>query len=141
MQILRWLKKRTTREKELFEQKFKLKQEQSGLNMVDEFAKYSKIQRKINTIDANLDEITASRPTNSFFVQIAFVYGVQFVLVLLLIGFSLYFRLTPVIFLGKKVNLAPFTYLICYPNEVNYVSFYFWAMSSAAVARAFKFRS
>ncbi|RZB39529.1 uncharacterized protein BDFB_001263 [Asbolus verrucosus] len=135
LQILKWLNKQTGKEKDLMSLKIALKNEQSSINMVDQFAKYSKIQRKINSIDEELQQINGKKPTRNFLVQLGFTYGVKSVLVLVLIVLSIYYRYTPVFYLGDKVNLVPFTSLICYPNDVNYVSFYFWVMCSAAVAR------
>lgn len=135
MQILKWLNKRTGTEKELLKQKNDLKNEQLSINMVDQFAKYSKIQRRINSINQELQQISGNKPTNNIIVHLGFAYGVKLLCALTLIILSLYYRYTPVFYLGDKVNLTPFTSLICYPNEVNYVSFYFWVMCSAAVAR------
>ncbi|KYB27573.1 Glycine--tRNA ligase-like Protein [Tribolium castaneum] len=103
--------------------------------MVDEFAKYSKLQRRINVIDRELEQIKGDKPTNSFVVQLGFTYGVKLVFALLLILLSLYYRYTPVLYLGDKISLTPFTNFICYPNDANYVSFYFWAMCCVTVAR------
>ncbi|XP_044266122.1 guided entry of tail-anchored proteins factor 1-like [Tribolium madens] len=133
--VFKWLSKQTGREQELQQQKLALKNEQSLLSMVDEFAKYSKLQRRINVIDRELEQIKGEKPTNSFVLQLGFTYGVKLVFALLLIVLSLYYRYTPVLYLGDKVNLMPFTNFICYPNEANYVSFYFWVMCCVTVAR------
>ncbi|XP_063934456.1 guided entry of tail-anchored proteins factor 1-like [Zophobas morio] len=133
--IFKWLNKQTERERSLLVQKHSLKTEQASINMVDEFAKYSKIQRQINSIDGKLEDIRGNKPTNNILVQLGFTYGVKFVLVVMLIVLSLYYRYTPVFYLGNKINLMPFTHFICYPNDINCVSFYFWVMCSAAVSR------
>lgn len=136
MQIFKWLSKQSCREKELIAQRRTLRTQQNTISMVDEFAKFSKLQRRINIIEQELEEIRDRKPSNSFVIQLSFTYGVKVALGILLVLLSIYYRYTPVFYLGDKVNLIPFSSLMCYPNQENFVSFYSWAMCCAAVARS-----
>ncbi|CAH0556632.1 unnamed protein product [Brassicogethes aeneus] len=135
--ILKWWKKATPKERELFSQVFKLKREQNTLNMVDDFAKYSKIQRKINVIELELEELKGNKNT-TVPLGLAIKYGLKVIISLLLLIMSIYFRNTPVFTIDKSLDLAPFNYIISYPNELNHVSFHFWVICCTSMAELIK---
>ncbi|KAG5897462.1 hypothetical protein JTB14_002723 [Gonioctena quinquepunctata] len=60
--ISKWMNKPSIRETELISERRQLKIEQSQLSITDDFAKYSKLQRKIIKID---EAVSAYRSGNS----------------------------------------------------------------------------
>lgn len=124
-------------EKALLKEKQELKTEQAQYSMMDQFAKYSKIQRKINAIDEKLNESKDNK--NPLVSKVIAAYGPQAVCTLILLLLTLYYRRTPLFKLPQHIDLTPFNYVISYPNERNYVSFHFWIMSCNVVSRLLKF--
>ncbi|KAJ8958856.1 hypothetical protein NQ318_019621 [Aromia moschata] len=92
-QILKWINRPSGKENQLLSQKFELKSEQSKMNITDDFAKYSKIQRRINTID---EELSLHRnDKNSLTLQLGLTYGLKFALGIMLVVLSIYYRYSP----------------------------------------------
>lgn len=133
---MKWNGKLSIEERELLQQKQALRKEQEQWNMMDDFAKYSKIQRKINAIDEKLKD--AKHEKNSLILTIVLKYGPQVLGTICLVLLTLYYRRTPLFQLPDNIDLTPFNYIISYPNEKNYVSFHFWIMSCNVVARLIK---
>lgn len=121
----------------MIEEKNNLKTEQSLLSITENFAKYSKIQRKINLLDEQLNELHKDR--NSITFHFFVTYGVKFSIALLIILSSFYYRKTPVFVIDERISLIPFDQIISYPNEKNTVSFHFWVLCCSAVARLIEF--
>ncbi|KAF7274205.1 hypothetical protein GWI33_013125 [Rhynchophorus ferrugineus] len=69
---LRWRTKPSEVEQLLLEERKSLKKEQSQYNMMDAFAKYSKLQRKINIIDDKLKMFSDRK--NTFLVKTLATY-------------------------------------------------------------------
>lgn len=118
----------------------KLASEQSELSMVDQFAKFSKIQRKINVIDQELQELRSQRTSSSFLSGIIVKYGFQIPLGIVLLFLSIYYRNTPLFVLDERYDIFPLSRLISYPNtEINAVSVHFWTISSTVMFKLVHF--
>lgn len=130
-----WLDRQTAREKSLLLQKRVLQAEQSSLSISDNFVHYSKIQRKINTLDQELSDIREERSYKNFKYRFFMQYGLRFVFAIFLLLLSLYYRKEPVFSISRKFDLFPFSSVISYPNEENDVSFHFWVVCCTTVAR------
>lgn len=115
-----------------------LEVEQSQISMVDEFASYSKIQRRINVIEQQLSEIRSERSYNVLQLNFVFTYGMKVAFILILMWISIYYRNVPVFKLSQRFDLSPFTRIISYPNTDNSVSVHFWVMCCTAVAKLIK---
>ncbi|KAJ8985811.1 hypothetical protein NQ317_012051 [Molorchus minor] len=136
-QVLKWINRPSEKENKLTTEKSKLKLEQDQLNMTDNFAKYSKIQRRINIIDKELLEYRNEK--SNITLQLSLTYGLKFVLGICLAALSIYYRYSPVLKVHSSVDLTPFNHLISYPNESNQVSFHFWVLCCSSIARLIKF--
>lgn len=113
---------------------------QSEVNMVDQFAKYAKIQRQINAIDQELQELQGNRRNSSLIWDIALKYALKIPFAVLLVIFSIYYRDTPAFVVDKSFDLFPFGNIIAYPSkERNSVSLHFWIMCCTAFFRVIKF--
>lgn len=104
--------------------------------MVDNFAKYSKLQRRINLIDNQLRQNHEQK--GSLVTQLGLKYGFKFIFWIILLIFSYYYKSTPVFQLDANINLIPFNTIITYPNGDNYVSFHFWHICCCVVLRIIK---
>lgn len=133
--MLKWLNMPTAKESDLHLKKRQLLKEQSKLNMVDSFAKYSKIQRQINRVDQELSEFQSERSYSNFKCKFFFMYGFRVIISLLLFVMSIYYRRVPVFSVPRKFDLSPFTSLIAYPNKDNDVSFHFWVICCTTVSK------
>lgn len=127
------MNKPSLKEKNLITQKNNLKLEQSKITMIDSFAKYSKIQRRINLIDQDLIKFRTEK--NSIILHIGLTHGLKIALGLLLFILSIYYRYSPVFELSSSIDLMPFNHMISYPNESNQVSFHFWVLCCSSVSR------
>lgn len=134
-QILKWLNIPTDKECDLLSRKRQLLSEQSVLSMVDNFAKYSKLQRQINVIDQELADLQNQRSYNNFKYKYFFMYGLKIIVYVLLFVLSIYYRTVPVFSVPRKFDLTPFTKLIAYPNKDNDVSFHFWVICCTTIAK------
>ncbi|CAH1998822.1 unnamed protein product [Acanthoscelides obtectus] len=135
-QVLKLVNRPTRKEKDLLSKKRDLKQEQILISMSDNFVKYSKIQRKINAIDGEL--ATTQEHKNNWSLKFGLTYGARIIFGITLVILSIYYRLSPVFVVDKSLDLAPFTYIISYPNENNAVTFHFWVLCCTAVAKLIK---
>lgn len=139
--LLKWLNKPTEKEVTLYRNKMKLKHQQSELSITDQFAKYSKIQRQINAIDQQLEEMQSTKKSRNFKWDISLIYLLKVPFTLLLLIFSYYYRYTPAFYLNKNFDLFPFSGVIAYPNkEKNAVSIYFWALCCTSALKVMKFQ-
>ncbi|ERL85482.1 guided entry of tail-anchored proteins factor 1 [Dendroctonus ponderosae] len=134
--LRKWTNRLSSEGKQLQKEKQTLKDEQLKYNMVDDFAKYSKIQRKINAIDEKLKACNSNQ--DSIWWQLASAYVPQVICTLILMFLSMYYRSTPLFRLPDYIDLTPFNYIISYPNERNSVSFHFWVMGCNIIARSLK---
>lgn len=139
MQFFRWAYKTTALERLLLTQKADLKFEQSKLSMVDQFARFSRIQRKINSIEQELTELQSQRLRNNLIVRMLCTYVVRFIFGMVLTCLGIYYRNTPLLSISSKFDLSPFTYILSYPNAVdNTVSVPVWIMCCTTVGSIIK---
>ncbi|CAG9836730.1 unnamed protein product [Diabrotica balteata] len=138
-QILKWINKPTSKEKELTSKINDLKKSQECVSITENFSKYSKIQRQINKIEEELSNSRNER--NNLTIQLGFAYGPKVLLGFLLVILSIYYRSTPIITLDNSIDLTPFSFLISYPHGANAVSFHFWILCSSATARLIKLKN
>nr|XP_023012142.1 tail-anchored protein insertion receptor WRB [Leptinotarsa decemlineata] len=134
--IFKWRNRPSSEEMQLISQKKELLVEQSQYNITENFAKYSKVQRKINKIEETLAECHSKN--NGLTMQIGLTYGLKILFGFTLVLFSLYFRHTPVFTIDKKIDMTPFSFIISYPNGHNIVSFHFWSLCCTSVAKLIK---
>lgn len=127
--ILSLFSKVTSEEQSLWLQVKKLKEEQSMLSMKDDFAVYSKLQRKINKIEAELKETSQSRAGKKLAVKSSLTLGLQGIIAITLIISIIWYRKEPIVIL--KGNLFPLSTFLRYPSEVeNSVSAHIWVLVS-----------
>ncbi|KAK9888655.1 hypothetical protein WA026_000884 [Henosepilachna vigintioctopunctata] len=135
--VLKLIKRSSTGDNSELKEIRKLKSEQQKLNIVDNFAEYSRIQRKINILTQSIEEKNA-KSANNLYITISLSRGLQIFLIVLLVILSLYFRRTPVFYLDDSIDITPFGHFISFPNAANSVSFHFWVMCCRAVAKLTK---
>ncbi|CAG5033328.1 unnamed protein product [Parnassius apollo] len=114
-------------ERSAWREVMKLKEVQKNISMKDEFAAYSKIQRKINKLESQIKENRSSRMSKGLAI-IGSVHIVLQVLVALTIVVSvIWFRREPIVAL--KGDLFPLTTILSYPSEMpNAVSTHMWVL-------------
>lgn len=132
-QVKKWTNAPTAKQLELLKEKRHLKIEQQKYSMIDEFAKYSKLQRRINALNEELK--TSKQGDNPLWKNLVLSHVPQLVGTVILFLLVLYYRSTPIFRLPDGIDLVPFNYIISYPNGRNYVSLHFWIMSCNVVAR------
>ncbi|XP_060516964.1 guided entry of tail-anchored proteins factor 1-like isoform X2 [Cylas formicarius] len=137
--ILHWINKSSKHEKNLLNEKVQLKREQCNYNMMDDFAKYSKVQRKINKIEEELEHIENKKI--GFVLSTFCIYSVKCLCTMCILALTVYFKGSYVFKLDDSIDLTPFNYLISYPNEKNFVSIHFWIMCCNVVASLIKHSS
>lgn len=135
-QVLKFLNKPSREEKALRKDKQNLKNEQNSINITENFAKHSKLQRKINAIDGKLNDLQSNR--SNVTLQFAVTYGLKVLIGLIILFCSIYFRNIPVFKIDEKISLLPFDHIISFPNEKNTVSFHFWVLCCTTVFRLIK---
>lgn len=107
--------------------------------MIDDFARYSKLQRKINQIDIELSDLQNERLKSSIIVKMVCTYGIRAVFALVLLTFSIYYRQSTVGCLSKKIDLFPLTNVISFPNgKDNCISVPFWITCCTTVGTLLK---
>lgn len=113
-----------------------LKYEQNQFSITENFAKHSKLQRKIIVIDEKLNELRSDRNNMTF--QFIVIYGLKIFIGMLVLFCSIYFRNVPVFHVDERISLFPFNHIVSFPNEKNSVSFHFWVLCCTTVARLIK---
>ncbi|XP_034834949.2 guided entry of tail-anchored proteins factor 1-like [Maniola hyperantus] len=113
----------------------KLKTEQQNLSMKDEFAAYSKIQRKINKLDILLKESAQTRLSKSLAIKGSVNIILQAVIGLLIVVSVIWFRREPIVAL--EGDLFPLTTILRYPSDTpNAVSTHVWVLISNVSIRS-----
>lgn len=137
-QIVACLAGVSNEERSAWDEVIKLKEIQKGISMKDEFAAYSKLQRKINKLESQLKENRSSRMSKSLAI-IGSVHIILQVLVALVIVISvIWFRQEPIVAL--KVDLFPLSTVLRYPSEMpNAISTHMWVIiSNLSIRTLFK---
>ncbi|XP_026495913.2 guided entry of tail-anchored proteins factor 1-like [Vanessa tameamea] len=113
----------------------KLKAEQQSLSMKDEFAAYSKLQRKINKLDVELKENSQSRLSKSLAIKGSINIILQVVIALVIIVSVIWFRREPIVTLDG--DLFPLTTMLRYPSDIpNAISTHVWVLISNVSIRS-----
>lgn len=123
-------------ENELNEEKHNLIDERNQISITENFAKYSRLQRKINVIDEKLNDLRDKR--NNISTHLIVIYGLKLIIGVAVVFCSICFRNYPVFVIDHKISFSPFDYIISFPNEKNTISFHFWFLCCTAVARLIK---
>ncbi|XP_059057630.1 guided entry of tail-anchored proteins factor 1-like [Achroia grisella] len=107
----------------------KLKSMQKTISMKEEFAAYSKIQRRINKLETQLKDDSQSRMSKSFAIKSSVQIVFQVVVALLMIVSVIWFRQEPIVAL--KGDLFPLTTFLRYPSSMpNAISTHMWVIIS-----------
>lgn len=105
----------------------KLKEVQKGISMKDEFAAYSKLQRKINKLESELKENRSSRISKSLAIIGSVHIVLQVVVALLIVISVIWFRREPIVAL--KGDLFPLSTVLRYPSDMpNAISTHVWVL-------------
>ncbi|XP_049876201.1 guided entry of tail-anchored proteins factor 1-like [Pectinophora gossypiella] len=113
----------------------KLKAEQKNVSMKDEFAAYSKLQRKINKLENHLKDNSQSRRTKSLAIKGSVLIILQVVMGLLIVASVIWFRREPIVVL--KGDLFPLTTVLSYPSDMpNAISTHMWVLISNVSVRS-----
>lgn len=115
----------------------KLKKELDDIPMRQEYTTYVKIERKIVTAQAKLNETRTESQTKKLMFQYGVPYGFQILLSLILVLITFIYRYTPVvIFDGTQYDFIPFGAIIRFPTGLNgAVSVPFWIFINNYVSR------
>lgn len=115
----------------------KLKKELDDIPMRQEYTTYVKIERKIVTAQAKLNETRTESQTKKLMFQYGVPYGFQILLSLILMLITFIYRYTPVvIFDGTQYDFIPFGAIIRFPTGLNgAVSVPFWIFINNYVSR------
>lgn len=115
----------------------KLKKELEDIPMRQEYTTYVKIERKIVTAQAKLNETRKESQTKKLMFQYGVPYGFQILLSLILVLITFTYRYTPVvIFDGTQYDFIPFGAIIRFPTGLNgAVSVPFWIFINNYVSR------
>lgn len=105
--------------------------------MRSEYTSYVKVERKIVTAQAKLNETRTESQTKKLMFQYGVPYGFQILLSLTLLLITIIYRYTPVvIFDGAKYDFIPFGAIIRFPTGLNgAVSVPFWIFVNNYVSR------
>lgn len=96
-----------------------------------------KIERKVLAAQTKLNNLRSAKQTKNLIFQYGVPYGCQFVLSIVLVIISLFYRYAPVIvFDTYRYNFVPFGGLIRFPTDVDGgVSVPFWIFINTYVSR------
>lgn len=127
----------SNQEKLLVTELAKLKKELEDIPMRQEYTTYVKIERKIVTAQAKLNETRKESQTKKLMFQYGVPYGFQILLSLILMLITFIYRYTPVvIFDGTQYDFIPFGAIIRFPTGLNgAVSVPFWIFINNYVSR------
>lgn len=135
LQIAACFSRPSSKERSILTELIKLKAEQQKISMKDEFAAYSKLQRKINKLDSELKENSQSRLSKSLAIKGSINIILQVVVALIIIISVIWFRREPIVALNS--NLFPFSTMLRYPSDMpNAISTHVWVVISNVSIRS-----
>ncbi|KAK1132144.1 hypothetical protein K0M31_016275 [Melipona bicolor] len=115
-----------------------LKQEMTGISIVDEFSKYAKLQRKYNKLESTLKEKVNERLSSRMKMQISITYGFRMLNGLLMFILLYLYRNKPVIILPKGI-LWPIQNLLSWPcYHEDSISMIMWLIIARLVVATCK---
>ncbi|CAK1555888.1 unnamed protein product [Leptosia nina] len=116
-------------ERKLWDEILTIKAEQRQISMKDEFAAYSKLQRKINKLEVVLKEKTQSRLNKTSAAKGTIHVVFQAVIAITIIVSVIFYRREPIVAL--KGDLFPFSTFLKYPSDTpNAISTHMWVIMS-----------
>ncbi|XP_075980316.1 guided entry of tail-anchored proteins factor 1 [Anticarsia gemmatalis] len=116
-------------ERSVWAEIMKLKAEQKSISMKDEFAAYSKLQRKINKLENQLKDGSQSRISKSLAVKSTIQIVLQAVVAFMTVISVIWFRREPIVAL--KGDLFPLATMLRYPSDMpNAISTHVWVVIS-----------
>ncbi|CAF4929319.1 guided entry of tail-anchored proteins factor 1-like [Pieris napi] len=116
-------------ERQLWDEIVMLKCQQKQISMKDEFAAYSKLQRRIIKLEAELKENSQARLSKSLAIKGTIHIVLQVVIGFVIIISVILFRREPLVAL--KGDLFPLTTFLKYPSETpNAISTHMWVIIS-----------
>ncbi|XP_011346061.1 tail-anchored protein insertion receptor WRB isoform X2 [Ooceraea biroi] len=128
IQISRYVYTRKRYDVELWVELKKLKDEMSKLSIVDEFAKYAKLQRKRNQLESILNENRNQRQSWLMKQQLLLTYGFRILNGTLILLLLYMYKREPVIILSEGV-LWPIEKFLSWPcQHENAISLLAWLM-------------
>lgn len=97
--------------------------------MKDEFAAYSKVQRKINKLEIDLKDNSQTRMSRSLAVKSTVQLVLQAIIAFFIVVSVIYFRREPIV--AFKTDLFPFATMLRYPSDLpNSISTHVWVVIS-----------
>lgn len=121
--------RQSSQEKKIYDEILHLKAEQQGISMTDNFAAYSKLQRRIIKLEDLHKENTQARRSANIKIKLFVTYGLQIILGFTMFVTAYWFRHTPLFVLDQ--SLFPFQRLFSYPNDfANSISPHSWIIIS-----------
>ncbi|CAH4030167.1 guided entry of tail-anchored proteins factor 1-like [Pieris brassicae] len=122
-------------ERKLWDEIVMLKCQQKQISMKDEFAAYSKLQRRIIKLEAELKENSQDRLSKTLAIKGTIHIVLQVVIGFIIIISVIFFRREPIVAL--KGDLFPLSTLLKYPSETpNAISTHMWVIISNVSIRA-----
>ncbi|XP_041981989.1 guided entry of tail-anchored proteins factor 1-like [Aricia agestis] len=122
-------------ERETLSEIVRLKAEQSNISIKEEFAAYSKLQRKILKLETLLKDNSQSRISKSLAIKGSVHIILQVVIALLIVVSVIWFRREPIV--AIKGNLYPMTSILQYPSDTpNAISTHIWVVISNVSIRS-----
>lgn len=107
----------------------KLKAEQKTVSMKDEFAAYSKLQRRINKLEVQLKDNSQTRISKKLAVKSSIQLFLQGFVAFVMVISVIWFRREPIVAL--KGDLFPLSNMLRYPSDVpNAISTHVWVVIS-----------
>lgn len=86
-----------------------------------------------------MNQIQSQYKTHNLIIYYGLVYGIQFLITIILLILSIYYRKTPIIvFDSKQFNFIPLTNILCYPNDLcGSISTPIWIFICSLTFRSF----
>ncbi|XP_071115435.1 guided entry of tail-anchored proteins factor 1-like [Haliotis cracherodii] len=123
----------TNEELDLRSQVRDLKSEQESVNMADEFARYMKIQRKIDKIMGQLKQLGSSRSQRLTMLKVGIKIAIHVVHALIMLSLVLTYRNEPLLQLPSSY-FFPFSRIVAFPTGVpGGVGIACWALVCSTV--------
>ncbi|XP_050665853.1 guided entry of tail-anchored proteins factor 1-like [Leptidea sinapis] len=119
----------TKEERKIWDDVLALKNEQKLISMKDEFAAYSRLQRKINKLESELKDNSQKRLSKSLTIKGTVHIVLHVVIGLVIIISMIFYRHEPIVAL--KANLFPISSFLKYPSDIpNAISTHVWVVIS-----------
>lgn len=113
----------------IWDEILKLKEEQKAMSMKDEFAAYSKLQRKIYKLETALKDSSQTRLSKNIAIKSSVKLVLQVFLAVITVVSVIWFRREPIVAL--KGDLFPLTSILRYPSNMpNAISTHVWVLIS-----------